>query len=57
MAKFLFLVVLSVICAVVYTKHVHPRNIVHADEDAVNDSDTIPTEIDGMPIVSTYRFH
>ncbi|KAJ8725773.1 hypothetical protein PYW08_003956 [Mythimna loreyi] len=49
MAKFLFLVVLSAILAVAYTKHIHPRNMVHTDEDAVND-EPIPTDINGMPI-------
>ncbi|KAJ8722570.1 hypothetical protein PYW07_003750 [Mythimna separata] len=50
MAKFLLLVVLSAILAVAFTKHIHPRNMVPTDEDAVNDSEPIRTDIDGMPI-------
>lgn len=57
MAKFLLLVVLSAICGIGYAKHIHPRNTVHADEDGVNDSEPIPADIDGMPIVSISFLH
>ena len=57
MAKFVVLVVLSVICAVGYAKHIHPRNMVHTDDDKVNESEIISTDIDGMPIVSTSFFY
>lgn len=59
MAKFVFLVVLTVICAVGHAKHIHPRDSVHTDEDQANESKIIATDIDSMPmpIVSTSLFY
>ncbi|CAH0604825.1 unnamed protein product [Chrysodeixis includens] len=51
MAKLMIFVLLSVVCGVAYSKHVHPRNIMmQAEEELELQENPIPTDIDGMPI-------
>lgn len=50
--KLMIFVLLSVVCGV-YSKHVHPRNIMMQTEEELDlEEQPIPTDIDGMPIVS-----